>query len=284
MIEPISYLQTDSRWANKDYSAKGESTTIGKAGCGPTACAMVVATLADFLVTPYDACKWSKEHGYKALNQGTYYSFINAYLGAYGIQSAQLNSANIYGNLSAAAHKTALNQINAGNWVICCMGKGNWTSSGHFILWYGIDGDTVLIRDPNSTKAARVRSSLSLLRSQVKYYWSVNVQDFMKKDDEMIEDRIIDVFGKKLVVPGILKEGKNYLSVRLFEQLGFNVSNDKDRAVINMKDLNIHVNGQNVSFNGFSFNGTNYVSLRQLAESLGFTVNYDNESKKISIK
>lgn len=49
---PISYLQTDTKWANKDYSAKGETTTIGKSGCGPTAAAMVIASLADSTVTP----------------------------------------------------------------------------------------------------------------------------------------------------------------------------------------------------------------------------------------
>ena len=34
---PVSYLQTDSRWAKKPYRVPGESSTIGDSGCGPTA-------------------------------------------------------------------------------------------------------------------------------------------------------------------------------------------------------------------------------------------------------
>ena len=33
--QPVSYLQTDPRWSAKDYSARGEKTTIGASGCGP---------------------------------------------------------------------------------------------------------------------------------------------------------------------------------------------------------------------------------------------------------
>ena len=39
--QPVSYLQTDPRWSAKDYSARGEKTTIGASGCGPTAMSMV---------------------------------------------------------------------------------------------------------------------------------------------------------------------------------------------------------------------------------------------------
>ena len=45
MVKPVSYLQTDARWKTHNYSAKGESKTIGSSGCGITAAAMVIATL-----------------------------------------------------------------------------------------------------------------------------------------------------------------------------------------------------------------------------------------------
>ena len=48
---PVSCLDR-SRWSAKDYSARGEKTTIGASGCGPTAMAMVLATWADPQVTP----------------------------------------------------------------------------------------------------------------------------------------------------------------------------------------------------------------------------------------
>ena len=73
--QPVYYMQTDPKWANVDYTAKGETkNTLKISGCGPTSAAMLVATLKDKSVTPVEAAKWSLDHGYKAPNQGTYYS------------------------------------------------------------------------------------------------------------------------------------------------------------------------------------------------------------------
>jgi len=55
MNKPVSYLQTDPKWKNHNYSAKGESKTIGSSGCGPTAAAMVIATLKNNTVADFVA-------------------------------------------------------------------------------------------------------------------------------------------------------------------------------------------------------------------------------------
>lgn len=180
MVRPIYYLQTDPRWKNHDYSAKGEKKTIGSAGCGPTAAAMVIATLQDKNVTPVTTALWSMAHAYKALNQGTYYSYFVPQMSAYGIACKRLNTSNLYGKSSSAAHTEALNALKNGDWVIACMGKGNWTSSGHFILLYGYENGYVYINDPASTKAARVKNTWALFARQVKYMWTVPVPDAHK--------------------------------------------------------------------------------------------------------
>ena len=84
--QPISYLQTDVRWKNKPYRVSGENTTIGDSGCGPTAAAMLLSTLTGKTITPEDTCKWSVDHGYKALGNGTYYAYFAPQFAAYGIQ------------------------------------------------------------------------------------------------------------------------------------------------------------------------------------------------------
>lgn len=180
MVRPIYYLQTDPRWKNHDYSAKGEKKTIGSAGCGPTAAAMVIATLQDKNVTPVTTALWSMAHAYKALNQGTYYSYFVPQMSAYGIACKRLNTSNLYGKSSSAAHTEALNALKNGDWVIACMGKGNWTSSGHFILLYGYENDYVYINDPASTKATRVKNTWALFARQVKYMWTIPVPDVHK--------------------------------------------------------------------------------------------------------
>lgn len=138
MIRPKKYLQIDPRWANNDYSAKGDGSTIGTAGCGPTAAAMVIATWKNHTITPAHTAAWAKEVGYKAPNQGTYYSYFAPQMAKFGIDCHQVNFKNltILSKLDAAVyHEKALQAIQRGNLVIACMGPGHWTSSGHFILW-----------------------------------------------------------------------------------------------------------------------------------------------------
>ena len=187
---PVSYFQTDPKWKNADYSAKGEKTTIGASGCGPTAMSMVLATWADKNVTPKTECAWALAHGYKAPHQGTYYGYFVPAAKRYGLQCWQVNTANIYGNTKSSHHETARKAIENGRLVIACKGKGLWTSSGHYVLVWGFDGDRVLINDPASTRAERVRGDWSLFRKQVKYYWVIEAPKTIKKEEpDMTEEQ-----------------------------------------------------------------------------------------------
>lgn len=182
MVRPIYYMQTDSRWKNANYSAKGESKTIGSSGCGVACSAMVIATLKDKNVTPVKTANWSMAHGYKALNQGTYYTYFVPQFDIYGIKCKKLNNSNLYKKSTSTYHTEALNALKRGNWVIACMGKGNWTSSGHFILIYGYENGYVYINDPASKSSNRAKNTWNLFASQVKYLWTIEVPDSLKKD------------------------------------------------------------------------------------------------------
>ncbi len=185
--QPVSYLQTGPRWANGSYSARGESTTIGRAGCGPTAMSMVLATWADASVTPKTECAWALAHGYKAPRQGTYYGYFVPAAKRYGLSCRQLNSASIYGNAGSVHHDTAKAELGKGNLVIACMGKGLWTSSGHYVLVWKIEGNTVYINDPASTRVARTRGDWGLFRQQVKYYWVIQCPENRREEPDMTE-------------------------------------------------------------------------------------------------
>lgn len=195
MEKPISYLQTDPRWANISYSAKGEQTTIGKSGCGPTAMAMVLATWADKSVTPKSECAWALAHGYKAPHQGTYYGYFAAAAKRYGLYCRMLNGASIYGNPNSKYHAEAKAAVDRGNLVIACMGRGLWTSSGHFVLVWKIDGNTIYINDPASTRTVRTQGDYSLFKQQVKYYFMIKntaaLQQPKKEDDEMDINKLL---------------------------------------------------------------------------------------------
>lgn len=203
-ILPVDYLQTDSRWKSISYAAKGETSTIGSAGCGPTCAAMVIAALADPSVTPATTAKWSLAHGYKALHQGTYYAYFEPQFKAYGINCKQLNSATVYHGAGSAKTFNAqtLAAVKEGHWIIACMGKGDWTSSGHFVLWYGVDGDKALIMDPNSTKESRRKASVTTFQYQVKYYWKIEVNT-AEKEDDMTDERVLELVEKWFIDRGM---------------------------------------------------------------------------------
>ena len=175
--QPVSYLQTDPRWKSLPYRVKGESSTIGTAGCGPTCAAMLIETLTGKTFTPVDACSWSVAHGYKALNQGTYYGYFEPQFKEFGLSCKMLNWVNTYGKPNHNNHKKAFELLEQGFYLIACMGPGTWTKSGHFVVVWWKDGK-VRINDPASTKDIRLNGDLSTFKSQVKYYWYIDAVKF----------------------------------------------------------------------------------------------------------
>ena len=182
---PVSYLQTDARWKSKPYRVTGEQSTIGSAGCGPSCASMVISTLTGKTVTPVDTCDWSIRHGYKALNQGTYYSYFVPQLKAYGIQCKQLLGSRILNQPQHPVHDQVKRYLSDGYYVIALMGPGTWTKGGHFVLMWDWDSK-VRINDPASTRAERLNGDPEAFRREVRMYWLVDAREFNKEEDEVV--------------------------------------------------------------------------------------------------
>lgn len=174
--KPVHYLQTDKRWKNAPYRVPGERATIGGSGCGPTSAAMAIETLTGKTYTPVDACAWSVQHGYKALRAGTYQSYFTPQFAAFGIDCTPINGLN---------HAKAKTLVNNGYYLIALMGKGLWTSGGHYILVWDWD-DKVRINDSASTKDARLNGDPERFKKEVRKYWAIDARKYNKEDDEML--------------------------------------------------------------------------------------------------
>lgn len=175
MVKPIYYMQNEPKYAKSNYSAPGEHKTIASSGCGPTSAAMAIQTLRpDKKVTPITLAKWSMSKGYKIKNQGTAYSFFKAVFNEYGLTCYQANSANLYHKPNSDTHDVVKNELKSGKWVIACMGPGNWTKGGHYVLVYGYNDGYVYINDPASKAANRVKSSWYTFKKEVKYYFVIS--------------------------------------------------------------------------------------------------------------
>lgn len=150
----VYYNQTDARWGNKMY---GKSGTIGEAGCGPTALAIVVASMTEHQVTPYDVAQWSVENGYRCEGNGSYHSLIPAGGEHYGLTVTGI------GNDS----KRLVKALNEGKLVIAIMSKGHFTSSGHFIVLRGVTEDgNILVADPASVKRSNQEWALGIITNE----------------------------------------------------------------------------------------------------------------------
>lgn len=211
--QPVSYLQTDRRWANQAYAVKGESATVGGSGCGPTAMAMVLATWADPKVTPATECAWALAHGYKAKGHGTFYGYFTPAAARYGLTCAQLNYASLHGNAASSYHEKVKAALGRGDLVIACMGPGNWTRSGHFVLLWDVIGDVAYVNDPASTLTRRTRGSWALFRQQVKYYFVIKRPAKLPEKEETMDEKAIRKLVEETVqatlaktLPGMLQE------------------------------------------------------------------------------
>lgn len=175
--KPVSYLQTDARWKSKPYRVKGEKTTIGDSGCGPTAAAMLLSTLTGKTITPEDTCAWSVAHGYKALGNGTYYAYFAPQFAAYGIKCWQLNWTKAYHNPKATSFDQVVNYLKQGYYAIALMGPGTWTGSGHFVVLWWAD-NKVHINDPASTRDNRVNGNPATFKNEASYYWIIDAREY----------------------------------------------------------------------------------------------------------
>ena len=190
MIKPTSYLQYDAKWANLPYRVEGkENSTIRSEGCGTTSAAMVIASLKDPAVTPVTTSNWSMQKGYKAVGCGTYYSYFVPQFAAYGIKCQQVNN-NDLRYCSTTVKQDTWNKVKKalqnGDWVITVMMPGIWTTSGHYIVAYGIDKyGNVYINDPASTNPVRLKNTFKNFASQMKYAWIITIPKQVKVDRDV---------------------------------------------------------------------------------------------------
>lgn len=153
------FLQWDPRWGYESY---GESC-IGLAGCGPTCLSMVLFYLTgDETLTPDKIAKYSMENGYYVKGAGTAWTLMEDIPKLYDIKFTELSSSEH--NIKAALDK--------GSIVVCAMGRGYFTTSGHYIVIYGYDADGFMVNDPNCIARSNERWTFGEIQYQIKNIWA----------------------------------------------------------------------------------------------------------------
>ena len=152
------FLQWDKRWGYESY---GDSC-IGLAGCGPTCLSMVLFYLTgDETYTPDKIAAYSVENGYYVEGTGTSWVLMEDVAKLYGIKVNSISST--ANNMRAV--------LDNGGIIICAMGRGDFTISGHYIVIYGYDNEGFMINDPNCVARSGRRWTFSEIETQIKSIW-----------------------------------------------------------------------------------------------------------------
>lgn len=134
----LTYIsQIDSRWRYYPYTSIGNSSqTIGSSGCGVASATMIIDSIVGNVnITELADCFVA--NGYRSTNSGTYWSAYRAVANEFNIEYCETNNID-----------EMINLLRNNHYIIASCGNGLFTSNGHYIVLYGIDGDTIEIYDP----------------------------------------------------------------------------------------------------------------------------------------
>lgn len=157
-------LQYDERWG---YGVYGDNV-LAVNGCGPTAVAMVVAGLTGRNdVTPYEVAQFSYREGYYSKRSGTSWRLLTEGVKSYGIEGTSI----------VLDKKVMMMELEKGHPIILSMRKGDFTSTGHFIVVTGVKDDKFIVNDSNSRDRSNRLWDYETLSYQIKNLWAFKLMD-----------------------------------------------------------------------------------------------------------
>ncbi|MDO5411024.1 MAG: C39 family peptidase [Lachnospiraceae bacterium] len=155
------FMQWDKRWGYIDYGNDVAALT----GCGPICLSMAGYYLTGDEKTfrPDNVIRFALENGYCASGSGSYWTLISEGGKRLGLDVTEipLNQERIIKNLKV------------GNPIICIMGPGAFTSSGHFIILAGTEDGKFRINDPNSHENSERLWDYEEFANQIRNLWVI---------------------------------------------------------------------------------------------------------------
>lgn len=152
-------LQYDQRWGYGDYGA----SSVVVSGCGPACLSMVAAGLTgDGTITPYAVAQYADQEGYYVFGAGTAWSLMSRGASHFGVEGEELP-------LMKSKMESALRE---GRPIICVVGPGDFTTSGHFIVITGMKDGQFTVNDPNSTERSGMLWDYETLEPQISNLWA----------------------------------------------------------------------------------------------------------------
>ena len=151
-------LQWDERWGYSEYAGE----LMGLSGCGPTCLSMVcLYLLDDASYTPRYVAQFATENGYSVSGNGSSWTLISEGGEKLGLDVTEI----------PLDENRIIRNLEVGNPIICVMGPGFFTSTGHFIVMTGYEDGYVKVNDPNSPNRSEQTWKLTEVMEQIRNLW-----------------------------------------------------------------------------------------------------------------
>lgn len=151
-------LQWDERWGYTPYSGG----PMGLTGCGPTCLSMVSIYLLDNPeYTPRYIAEFSKDNGYSVSGSGSAWALISEGGEKLGLDVEEL----------PLDENRIVQNLKEGNPIICIMGPGDFTTTGHFIVMTDYTEGKIKINDPFSKSRSEMLWDYEKIQDQILNLW-----------------------------------------------------------------------------------------------------------------
>lgn len=152
-------MQWDQRWGYQQYSGD----VFGLTGCGPTCLSMVAMYLSkDTSRTPGWMGDFAEDNGYASDGNGSSWALISEGGRQLGFDVTEL----------PLDEQRIIDNLEVGNPIIVIMGPGDFTTSGHFIVFTGYEDGKIKVNDPNSRENSEKLWEFSDIQPQIKNLWA----------------------------------------------------------------------------------------------------------------
>lgn len=154
------FLQWDQRWG---YMTYGDGLA-GLTACGPVCLSMAAYHLTgDEKFSPDNMIEYAADHGYYSRGNGTKWTLISVGAVELGFDVTEI----------PLVKKRIMDNLAAGNPIICAMGPGDFTTTGHFIVMVGVEDGLIRVNDPNSRANSQTLWDYEDICDQIRNLWVI---------------------------------------------------------------------------------------------------------------
>ena len=151
-------MQWDARWGYTRYA----SELMGISGCGPTCLSMVcIYLLGDTSYDPAYIAQFSEENGFFDRGNGSKWTLVSEGGELLGLDVTEI----------PLDEDRIIRNLEAGNPIICVMGPGDFTTTGHFIVMTGFEDGMIAVNDPNSKARSEKLWAYDDISDQIRNLW-----------------------------------------------------------------------------------------------------------------